>query len=53
MDGLKEGIRVIIKNRVSKEWRTAKFRIYEKAKKNDEEIDPNEIDTKQIEYEID
>ena len=35
-----------MKNRVSKEWRTAKLKNYELAKKNDEEVDPMDIDTK-------
>jgi hypothetical protein len=26
LDGLKEGVRVVMKNRVLKEWRQAKFR---------------------------
>ena len=53
IDGLKEGIRVIIKNRVTKEWRIAKFKIYEQKVQNDEQVDQSEIDSKQIEYEID
>ena len=53
IDGLKEGMRLIIKNRVMREWRAAKFKKYNQAIKNEEETNPFDIDTKQIEYEVD
>ena len=53
LDGLKEGVRVVMKNRVLKEWRQAKFRKAQMAKENETLFDEVELDTKHIEFEID
>ena len=53
IDGLKEGLRVIIRNRVVKEWVRARVKQYEDAAAKGKPLLKNTIDLKWIEFEVD
>ena len=54
LDSLKEGFRTVVKSKVSKEWRQARFTLYNKKKvAMMADLDDDMIDTQNIEAEID
>ena len=53
IDSLKEGFRVVVKAKVIKEWRKARFTLFEQKKKDTGQIDEDLIDTQNIDAEID
>ena len=53
IDSLKEGLRVIIRNRVVKEWIQVRHQQYESAKNTKKPKDISTIDMKMIEFEVD
>lgn len=53
MDSLKEGFRVVVKSKVLKEWRKARFTYYEECRQRDAPVSEDLIDTQVIEAEID
>lgn len=54
LDSLKEGFRVVVKSKVLKEWRAARFALYQKKKQTmDPTLDEEMVNTQTIEAEID
>lgn len=53
LDSLKEGFRTVVKNKVNKEWRQARFALYQKQKVAMMAVVDDMIDTQNIEAEID
>ena len=54
LDSLKEGFRVVVKSKVLKEWRSARFALYQKNKlAMVPDLDEDMVNTQSIEAEID